>query len=34
MENGTIIESGTHNGLVKKDGKYAYMWNVQAEQYD
>lgn len=33
MENGTIIESGTHNELMNKKGKYAYMFNLQAEKY-
>ena len=33
MENGTIIESGTHSELMNKNGKYAYMFNLQAEKY-
>lgn len=33
MENGTIVESGTHNELMNKNGKYAYMFNLQAEKY-
>lgn len=33
MENGRIIESGTHSELMKKDGTYAYMFNLQAEKY-
>lgn len=30
---GKLIESGTHDELIAKDGKYAYMFNLQAEKY-
>ena len=33
MENGKIVEQGTHDSLLKAQGKYAGMWNVQAGQY-
>lgn len=33
LENGCIAESGTHSQLLAKGGKYARMWNVQAEKY-
>lgn len=33
MENGRIIESGSHDELMKKNGTYAYMFNLQAEKY-
>lgn len=33
MENGRIIESGSHDELMKLNGKYAYMFNLQAEKY-
>ncbi len=33
MENGKIIESGSHDELMKKNGTYAYMFNLQAEKY-
>lgn len=29
LEKGKIIESGTHNELVKKDGTYAALWKIQ-----
>ena len=33
MENGSIIEQGTHDELMKQGGTYAYMFNLQAEKY-
>ncbi len=33
LENGSIAESGTHDQLLAKAGRYAEMWNVQAEKY-
>lgn len=33
MEKGRIIESGSHEELMKKGGTYAYMFNLQAEKY-
>lgn len=33
MENGEIIESGSHTELMEKNGTYAYMFNLQAEKY-
>ena len=29
MENGTIVESGNHNGLLQQKGKYFDLWNKQ-----
>ena len=33
MENGEIIESGSHAELMEMNGTYAYMFNLQAEKY-
>lgn len=33
MENGQIIEQGSHDELIKLDGKYAHMFNLQASRY-
>ncbi len=33
MENGRIIEHGTHEELLNSGGKYSKMWNVQAGRY-
>ncbi len=33
MENGRIIESGSHTELMELNGTYAYMFNLQAEKY-
>ena len=33
MENGRVIEKGTHEQLIQLNGKYAEMWRMQAEKY-
>lgn len=34
MENGEIIEQGSHDELMAQNGTYAYMFNLQAEKYN
>lgn len=34
MENGQIVEEGTHAVLVERNGKYAKMWESQASWYN
>lgn len=33
FDNGKIVECGSHAELIAKNGKYAYMFNLQAEKY-
>ncbi len=33
MEKGRIVESGSHEELLTRDGKYAAMWKIQAGLY-
>lgn len=33
LENGQIVEQGSHDELLAKNGKYAEMWKVQAGAY-
>ena len=33
IENGSVKESGDHDKLIKMNGKYAKMFNMQAESY-
>ena len=34
MENGQIVEKGTHDELLDLNGKYAEMYSIQAKQYN
>ncbi len=34
LENGRIVETGSHDELMEKNGKYAYMFRLQAEKYN
>jgi len=33
LENGQIMEEGTHNELMQKNGRYAEMFRIQAQNY-
>jgi len=33
MENGRVIEDGSHDELIRLQGKYAAMWKAQAGRY-
>ena len=33
LENGQVIESGTHQQLIEQDGKYANMYNTQKKRF-
>jgi ATP-binding cassette subfamily B protein len=33
MENGEFVETGTHDELMKKDGKYAELFKIQSRYY-
>ena len=33
FENGSLVELGSHDELMEKNGKYADMFNVQAQYY-
>ena len=34
LENGVIVEEGTHDVLLEKDGRYASLWHRQASEDD
>ncbi|MBK1810694.1 ABC transporter ATP-binding protein [Clostridium sp. YIM B02505] len=33
LDDGKVVESGSHSSLIKLKGKYAYLFNLQAEKY-
>ena len=33
MDDSKILECGTHNELMAKGGKYAELWNLQAQAF-
>ena len=33
IENGTVIEKGTHENLMERQGRYAQLYEYQAEKY-
>ena len=33
LENGNLIESGTHDTLIEKNGRYAELYRLQADKY-
>lgn len=34
FEDGTVVEEGTHDELMAKNGKYAYMFHIQSQYYE
>lgn len=34
FEDGMIVEEGTHEELMEKNGKYAYMFGIQSQYYE
>jgi len=33
LENGTLVEEGSHAALMLENGRYAELFNIQAEAY-
>jgi ABC-type multidrug transport system fused ATPase/permease subunit len=32
IQNGKIIETGTHNRLLRQGGEYSKLWHIQTQQ--
>ena len=33
MNESTVVEAGTHEELLKREGEYAKIWNLQARAF-
>lgn len=33
MNDSAIVEEGTHDALIKKNGEYAKIWKLQAQAF-
>jgi ABC-type transport system involved in Fe-S cluster assembly fused permease/ATPase subunit len=33
MKEGTVVETGTHQELLDRQGEYAHLYNVQAQAF-
>jgi len=33
MENSVVVEEGTHEALIEKNGEYAKLWMMQAKAF-
>ena len=33
MNESVVVEAGTHEGLLKREGEYAKIWNLQAQAF-
>jgi len=33
MKNSVVVEEGTHQALIEKDGEYAKLWMMQAKAF-
>lgn len=34
LEKGVVVEEGTHDDLLKHNGRYAHMWHMQETEVD
>lgn len=33
MNDSVVVEEGTHDGLIRKNGEYARIWMLQAQAF-